>query len=101
MVTTNHFKINNSDAPEKIFKWNVDVKKADIQNARIEPVGRLNRRVLELLLQHQTFQTPVYTDYERTLISFYPLTPNATSAVTYNVEYYEPEEHGPRAPPNN
>ena len=99
-VTTNHFKINSSDAPEKIFKWNVDIKKANIPNARIEPVGRVNRRVLEILLQHQTFQSPVYTDYEKTLISFYPLTPSPTSPTTYNVDYYEPEEPGPRAAPN-
>ena len=99
-VTTNHFKINSTDAPEKIYKWNLDIKKVNIQNARVEPVGRVNRRVLELLLQHQTFQSPVYTDYEKTLISFYPLTAGPTSPVSYSVDYYEPEEHGPRAAPN-
>ena len=93
-VATNHFKINVSQFPEAIYKWNVVIRKGD-QNFD-SAVGRVNRRVLQLLLQMEGYTKGVYTDYQNTLFSLSPLTKQVDASAFALVDYYEPEEQSPR-----
>ena len=100
-VITNHFKLNTTKFPEHIYKWDVDIKKSNptSQGHDATVTGRVKRRVLELLLKMPGFDKGVYTDYEKTLISFNQLTPGKGLVKVVSVDYYEPEESAPRTGP--
>ena len=93
-VRTNHFKVNLSQFPEAIYKWNVVIRKGDQDFD--SAIGRVNRRVLQLLLQMPGYVKGVYTDYSKTLFSFSTLTARPDTSSFASVNYYEPEEQGPR-----
>ena len=93
-VATNHFKINLSQFPEAIHKYNVVIRKGG-QNFD-SAIGRVNRRVLQLLLQMPVYAKGVYTDYQKTVFSFSKLTARDDTSSFSSVDYYEPEEQGPR-----
>lgn len=91
-VLSNHFLIDPTVMPDFVYKCNVDYRRQD--GANKPSIGRCKRRILELLLQKSDFQM-VYTDYEKTLWSFRDLTNGRTGSVV-DVDYFEPEESGPR-----
>lgn len=94
-VLTNHFLMNVSDFPDLIYKWNADVRSAT--NSSKAVAGRVKRRVFELLLQnHDVFSHGVYSDFVASLWSFKRLTDGPCASRTVSVDYYEPEEPGPR-----
>jgi Piwi domain/N-terminal domain of argonaute/Argonaute linker 1 domain len=96
---TNHFKLNATQAPDKIYIWNVNAREANNRNATDKTSSHVNRRALELLLQRPEFGT-VYSDYSTTLVSWRPLTDSPSSSATFDVDYYEPEEGSPRTGPH-
>ena len=92
-VLTNHFPITAQDMPESIFRFDVTIRKAAPGSP--ETLGRVKRRVFELLLKDQKF-SKTFTDYEKILISFKSL----DITKDYQVVYYEPEEGQAPAGPN-
>lgn len=98
MVQANHFVLNPNDMSEFIYKFTIVFRKLGDGPQR-DIVGRVKRRVLELLLNMPGFDRGVYTDYEQGLWSFAPLTDSPTASRRITVDYYESEEQGPRTGP--
>lgn len=97
---TNQFKVFvQCPEQEQIYKWNVTIKKEG--ETKDTSIGRVRCRVLQLLLEDPEHGDGVYTDYDKTLISFHPLTSSRDVPEIVCVDFYEPEESGPRLGPRN
>lgn len=91
---TNHFAVNVDNFKPSIYKWNAVVRKEG-DNKDVS-IGRVKRRVLQLLLKNPPYNHDVYTDYDKTLFSFKTLSSSSDASEIVYVDYYEPEETGPR-----
>ncbi|RMZ90499.1 hypothetical protein DV736_g2285, partial [Chaetothyriales sp. CBS 134916] len=98
-VLTNHFKLSVDGLPATIYSSNVKIHRpSDRQDNKAPISSAVRRRVLQLLLYMPDYRNQVYTDYDKVLVSFFPLTDNSDKVVT--ISYYDREEKGPRTGPD-
>ncbi|RMD43852.1 hypothetical protein DV735_g1345, partial [Chaetothyriales sp. CBS 134920] len=96
-LVTNHFILSVKALPETLYFSNAKIRRQSAAETRAPILSAVKRRVLQLLLTMPGYNQHVYTDYDKTLVSFRPLT--ADSARVVAIDYYERGESGPRTGP--
>ncbi|RMZ76480.1 hypothetical protein DV738_g4948, partial [Chaetothyriales sp. CBS 135597] len=95
-LVTNHFKLSVNRLPDTIYFSNAKIRKQSDQETQTAISSAVRRRVLQLLLGMPDFSSQVYTDYDKTLVSFSPLTNDSPRVVA--IDYYERVQEGPPRP---